>query len=94
MGLSVRTLAIMAKANPSGAEASSDGSSPRASMPCRSSTALLTTSGLILEFFLRALCGEDRPFKMGGLTLAPGLVPASISCWRFQEDYGVGALVG
>jgi alkylation response protein AidB-like acyl-CoA dehydrogenase len=80
MGLSVRTLAITAKPNASPAGASSQNSSPPASMSCRTSTALRTTTGLILEFFLRVLFGPNRP--VAGFTPPPGLVPASICPWR------------
>src|SRR5437762_1357919 len=77
MDLSVRTLAITAKPNASRAEASSQSSSPRASMPCRTSTALRTTTGWILEFFLCALFGQDRLSKARFYTFT-GLSAGSI----------------
>ncbi len=66
-------------------------------MSCRTSTALRTTTGLILEFFLRALFGQDRPFKMGGFTPPPGVSAGlNLSLAMIQEDYGayVAASVG
>jgi len=66
-------------------EASSQSSLPGASISSRNSRALVTTMGLIVEFFLRALAREDRPFTMGGPTRAPDSVPASIFGWRFRK---------
>lgn len=67
-------------------------------MPCRRTfTALRTTTGLILEFFLRALFGQDRSSKMAGFTPSPRLSAGlNLSLAMIQEDYGayVAALVG
>ena len=63
-------------------------------MPCRTSTALRTTTGLILEFFLRALFGPNRPWRFYTSTgLSAGL---NLSLAMIQEDYGayVAASVG
>src|SRR5437870_5215287 len=92
MDLSVRTLAITAKPNASRAEASSQSSSPRTSMLCRTSTALRTTTGLILEFFLRAPGAPDGRFYTS-TGLSAGL---NLSWAMIQEDYGayVAASVG
>ena len=58
------------------------------------STALTTTTGLILKFVLRALCGEDRPFKMGGPTPPSGLSAGiNLLLAIIQEDYGVAVSV-
>ena len=64
-------------------------------MPCRTSTALRTTTGLILEFFLRALFGPDRPD--GRFYTSTGLSAGlNLSLAMIQEDYGayVAASVG
>ena len=62
-------------------------------MPCRTSTALRTTTGLILEFFLRALFGPDRP--MARFYTSAGLSAGlNLSLAMIQEDYGVAASVG
>lgn len=56
-------------------------------MSCGTSTALTTTTGLILKFVLRALCGEDRPFKMGGPTPPSGLSASfTLSLSTIQEE--------
>ena len=58
-------------------------------MPCRTSTALRTTTGLILEFFLcgcldRSALSKGRFYTFTGLSA--GL---NISLVMIQEDYGV-----
>src|SRR5206468_4830553 len=91
MGLWVRTLAITAKPIASRAGESSESPSLRASMSCGRSTALRITTGLIREFLL---CGEDRPFKMGGPTPPSGLSAGiNLLLAIIQKDYGVAASV-
>jgi hypothetical protein len=64
-------------------------------MHCRTSTALRTITGLLLEFFLRGAMGIGPPIQDGRSYICASR-SAGLNLWlaMIQEDYGVTALVG
>jgi transcriptional regulator GlxA family with amidase domain len=58
-------------------------------MPCGTSIALRNTTGLILEFFLCALFGQDRLSKARFYTFTGLSAGLNISLAMIQQDYGV-----